>query len=142
MHIKLSVLFLLQLYLVDVERQDEPLARRCGEAIFIGLDEAAHVPFYVLDVEHVVQAAVLVADQVKHQVAVSLVCVDVVKNHQGVPVETSRHCLSRRSVDDVKKGLGRKGSVQLFCRSALCQKVAHLILQFLYRQRFMSQHNS
>lgn len=52
-----------------------------------------------------------------------LVCVDVVKNHHGVPVETSGHRLSRRSVDDVKQGLGQKrGSVWLVCRSAFCQR--------------------
>lgn len=51
----------LEQYLVGIDRQDEPLADRGREA-FVGLDEAADFLFYVLDVEHVVQATVLVAD--------------------------------------------------------------------------------
>ena len=89
---------------MDVERQDEPLADRWREA-FVGLDEAVGLLCHVLDVEHVVQVAVLVGDQVKHHVAVGLVRVDVVKNHQGVAIETSGHCLARLSVDDVEQSL-------------------------------------
>lgn len=100
-------------YLVGVERQDEPLADRWGEDL-VGLDEFAGLLPHVLDVEHVVQVAVLVGDEVEHQVAVGLVRVDVVKNHQGVAVETSGHRLSCFSVDDVEQSLrGRNTGVKL-----------------------------
>lgn len=99
---------------MDVERQDEPLADRRAEA-FIGLHEAAGVLSHVLDVEHVVQVAVLVGDKVEHHVVVDLVCVYVVKNHQGVAIEASGHRLSCLSVDDVKQGLGRETVILLIC---------------------------
>lgn len=59
----------------------------------------------VLDVEHVIEAAVAVADHVKHQVAILLVRVDVVEDYQGVAVEAGRQCLARRPVDHVEQGL-------------------------------------
>jgi len=94
--------------LVDVERQDEPLDDRRGEAV-VGLDEVAGLLSHVLDVEHVVQVAVLVADQVEHHVAVVLVSVDMVKDHHGVAIETRGDCLPGLSVDDVEQS-------RSFCR--------------------------
>lgn len=106
-------------YLVDVERQDEPLADWRGEGL-VGLGEFAGLLPHVLDVEHVVQVAVLVGDEVEHQVAVVLIRVDVVKNHQGVAVETSGHRLSCFSVDDVEQSLQRDETVESNCGSTLC----------------------
>lgn len=74
----------------------------------MGLDEAAVVLPQVLQVEHVVQVAVLVADQVEHQVLVVFVRVDVVEKHEAVPVETGGHHISCCSIDDVKQGLERR----------------------------------
>lgn len=42
-----------ELYLVDVQREDEPLANWWAEAL-VGLDEVACVLFDISDVEHVV----------------------------------------------------------------------------------------
>jgi len=92
-----------------VERQDEPLARRRREALVV-LDEVVGLLLHVPDVEHVVQVAVVVGDQVEHHVAVVLVRVDVVKDHQGVAVETGGHGLSGLSVDDVKQRLEGKAN--------------------------------
>lgn len=64
---------------MGAERQDEPLAGRWREAL-VGLDEAAGRLCHVLDVEHVVQVAVFVGDQVEHHVVVVLVGVDVVED--------------------------------------------------------------
>lgn len=100
--------FLLQRYLVHVQREDEPLADRWGEAL-VGLDELVRVPPDVPDVEHVVQAAVAVGDEVAHQVASVLVRVDVVKDDQSVTIETGGDGLSCRPVDDVKDGLEQEG---------------------------------
>ncbi len=97
---------------MDAERQDEPLAHGRTEAL-VGLDEAARLLSHVLDVEHVVQVAVFVADEVKHHVAIRLICIDVVENHQGVTIETSGHGLSCVSVDDVKNGLKKKKTICL-----------------------------
>lgn len=97
-----------RLYLLDVQREDEPLADRRGEGL-VGLDEGAGVLSDVPDVEHVVEAAVAVGDQVAHQVPAVLVRVDVVENHQRVSVETGGDGLSCRPVDDVKEGLEQKG---------------------------------
>lgn len=96
------------LYLVDVQREDKPLADWWGEAL-VGLDEGVCVLSDIPDVEHVVEAAVAVGDQVAHQLAAVLVCVDVVENYQRVPVETGGDGLSCRSVDDVKEGLEQNG---------------------------------
>ena len=99
-----------QLYLVGVERQDEPPADRRRE-VLVGLLELAGLLLHVLDIEHVVQVAVVVADEVEHHVSIGLVRIDVVENHQGVTVETGGHGLSCLSVDDVKQSLGRTEEV-------------------------------
>lgn len=99
------------LYLVGVQREDEPLADWWGEGV-VGLDEGACVLSEVSDVEHVVEAAVAVADQVAHQVAAVLVCVDVVEHDQRVSIEAGGDSLSCRSTDDVKEGLEQKGWIQ------------------------------
>lgn len=93
-----------QLYLFDVQWEDEPLADWWGEAL-VGMDEGADVLSDVPDVEHVVEAAVAVGDQVAHQVAAVLVRIDVVENHQCISIETGGDSLSCRPVDDVKEGL-------------------------------------
>lgn len=103
----------LKRYLVDVERHDKPLADWRAEFL-VGLHEVAGVLSHVPDVEHIVQAAVLIGDHVEHHVSVLLIGVNVVENHQGVPVVTSGYCLSRLPVDDVEQRLGWKGSVQSF----------------------------
>lgn len=95
------------LYLVDVERQDEPLAD-WGRKDFVGLDEAAGVVSHVLDIEHIVQVAVLVADQVEHHVTVVLIGIDVVEDHQGIAIETGGEGLPCLFVDEVQQGLGRR----------------------------------
>lgn len=97
---------------MDFERQDEPLGDGRWEAA-VGLDEAAGLLSHVLDVEHVVQVAVLVADQVEHHVVVVLVGVDVVEDHQGVAVETRGNRLSRLSVYDVEQRLRKERVILL-----------------------------
>ena len=99
-------------HLVGAERQHESLAGRWREAL-AALGEAAGFLFHVLHVEHVVQAAVFVADHVEHQVVVVLVGVDVVEDHQGVAIETGLNRPARLSVDDVKQRLGKKET--FFC---------------------------
>ena len=116
---------------MDVERQDEPLDDRRGEA-GVGLDEVAGLLPHVLDVEHVVQVAVLVADQVEHHVAVVLVGVDVVEDHQGVAIETRGDGLPCLSVDDVEQGLRKERerevtqliikTIYALCNDSKCEK--------------------
>lgn len=96
------------LYLVDVQWEDKPLADRWTEAL-IGLHELVCVPSEVSDVEHVVEAAVTVGDEVTHQVSAVLVRVDVVENYQGITMETGGDRLSCCPVDNVKEGLEQKG---------------------------------
>lgn len=103
---------------MDVERQDEPLAERRAET-FVVLDELVGVLPHVLDVEHVVHAAVLVADEVEHHVVVFLVRVNVMEDHQGVTIETCGHFLSCLPVDDVKQSL-RKKTEKLPKKDAFC----------------------
>lgn len=98
-----------QVYLVDVERQNESLTNRWRE-VLVGLDEGVGVLCHVVEVEHVIQVAVLVGDQVKHHVAVLLVGVDVMENHQSVTIVTGGHSLSCLSVDDVKQSLEKKAN--------------------------------
>lgn len=74
----------------------------------MALDEVASLFFDVLQVEHVVQVAVRVTDQVKHHMAVILIGIDVVKNHQGIGMKTCGDFLSCFSIDDMKKSLQKK----------------------------------
>lgn len=104
---------------MDAERQNKSLADRWGEFL-VGVDEAVGFLFHVLDVEHVVQVAVFVADQVEHHMVVGLVGVDVVENHQCVGIETGAHLLSCVSVDDVKQCLGQRWKERSSCQSAFC----------------------
>lgn len=101
-------------YLVGLQWEDKPLANWWGEAL-VGLDEGAGVLSDVSDVEQLVEAAVLVGDQVAYQVAGVLVCVDVVEQYQCIPIETGGDGLSCRSVDDVKEGLEQNFWVHHLC---------------------------
>lgn len=78
----------------------------------MGLDEVAGVFFQVLEIEHVVQVAVFVADQVKHHMAVVLVGIDVVENHQGISIKVGRDDLSCLFIDDMKQSLEKKKGSQ------------------------------
>lgn len=103
-------------YLVNIEWQDEPLADGRGKGVFVGFDEAADLLPEVLDVEHVIEAAVAVADHVKHQVAILLEGVNVVEDYQGVTVEAGRQCLACCPVDNVEQGLARgKNKINYIC---------------------------
>lgn len=82
-----------QLYLFGVQWEDEPLTDWWGKAL-VGMDEGAGVLSDVPDVEHVVEAAVAVGDQVAHQVAAVLVRVDVVENYHRISIETGGDSLS------------------------------------------------
>lgn len=93
------------LHLAGVERQDEPLAHR-RRAVLVALHQGLALLPHVAQVEHVVQVAVAVGDQVEDHVAVGLVGVDVVEDHQWVAVETGGDGLPRLLVNDVKQSLG------------------------------------
>lgn len=93
-------------YLVDVQRQDESLADRRGE-LLVGLDEVVRFLGHVVEVEHVVQVAVIVGDDVEHDVVVVFVGVDVMENHQSIGSVAKRFNLSCLYVDDVKERLKR-----------------------------------
>lgn len=94
-------------YLLDAERQDEPLAEGRGE-LLVGVDEVVRLVCHVVKVEHVVQVAVLVGDDVEHHVAVLLVGIDVMEDHQSISVVLKGCCFPRLYIDDMKERLQRK----------------------------------
>lgn len=98
-------------YPLDVERQDEPLADGRAEDL-VGLGEGLALSPHVLDVEHVVQVAVFVGDEVEHHVTFVFVRVDVVEGHESVGVVTRGHGLPGLSVEDVDQSLWRKQEVR------------------------------
>ena len=96
-------------YLVHVEGQHEPLEGGHGGEPGVLLEVLVQVG----QVEELVEAAVLIGDNVEQEAAVLLVGVDVVKHHHGVRVILGRHGLPRPSVDDVDvslKGDAARGS--------------------------------
>lgn len=101
-------------YLVHVEGQHEPLEGGHGGEPGVLLEVLVQVG----QVEELVEAAVLIGDDVEQEAAVLFVGVDVVKHHHGVRVILGQHGLPRPSVDDVDVSL--KG-VAAWAQLSLCQ---------------------
>lgn len=96
-------------YLVHVEGQHEPLegGHRGEPGVLL------EVLVQVGQVEELVEAAILIGDDVEQEAAVLFVGVDMVKHHHGVRVILGQHGLPRPSVDDVNvslKGDAAQGS--------------------------------
>lgn len=101
-------------YLVHVEGQHKPLEGGHGGEPGVLLE----VLIQVGQVEELVEAAVLIGDDVEQEAAVLFIGVDVVKHHHGVRMILGQHGLPRPSVDDVDVSL--KGDAA-WAQLSLCQ---------------------
>lgn len=112
---------LIYIYLVNSERQDESLADWWGDVDLVALNEFLGFLSQVRKVEHFIQIAVFVGDHVKHYMAVVLVGVDMVENHQGIGVELGGHSLPSLLVDQVDQRLKNdQGDHQRECKKFDC----------------------
>lgn len=83
------------------------MANGWGE-LLVCLNEAVGFLSYVVEVEHVIQVAVLVGDDVKHHMPIFLIGIDVMENHQSITIKAGGHRFSCLFIDDVKQSLERE----------------------------------
>lgn len=91
-------------YLVYVERKDKPLACWSRE-VLVGLYKLCDILLHVVYVEHIVQIAVLVCNQVKDDMAIILISIDVMEDHKWVCVELCFHSFPSLPIDQMDQCL-------------------------------------
>lgn len=91
-------------YLVYVERKDKPLACWSRE-VLVGLYKMCNILLHVVEIEHIVQIAVLVRNQVKDDMAIFFISIDVMEDHKWVCVVLCFHSFPSLPIDHMDQCL-------------------------------------
>lgn len=95
-----------------MQRKDKPLARWSREVLVV-LYKLVNILLHVVDVEHIVQIAVLVCDQVKDNMVIFLISIDVMEDHKWVSVVLCAHSFPSLPIDQMEQCLLGKQNQQL-----------------------------
>lgn len=119
-------------YLVYVERKDKPLTCWSRE-VLVGLYKLGDILLHVVYIEHIVQIAVLVCNQVKDDMAIFLIGIDVMEDHKWVCIVLRAHSFPSLPIDQMDQCLCGDQNQQLLDYSGQLLKNVNEWMKYYFR---------